>query len=66
MTETSLTSQKICDSVRKELSKAQVNFLDYCLHFSYGKLEVEIKDGQPVGARIIVKENVLQQYHKFD
>ncbi len=31
-----------------ELTKAQRGFLQYCLKFGWGKLEVIIKDGQPV------------------
>ena len=32
----------------EELTKAQKNFLDYCKQFGWGKLEVTIKNGEPV------------------
>jgi len=32
----------------KKLTKAQKNFLDYCKKFAWGKVEVIIKDGEPV------------------
>jgi hypothetical protein len=31
-----------------ELTKAQKNFIEYCKAFGWGKIEVTIKDGQPV------------------
>jgi len=31
-----------------ELTKAQSSFLEYCKRFGWGKVEVTIKDGQPV------------------
>ncbi len=31
-----------------ELTKAQVDFLKYCKEIKYGKIEVVIKDGEPV------------------
>ncbi len=33
---------------KEELTKAQKNFLSYCHKFGWGKVEVIIKDGQPV------------------
>lgn len=35
-------------SAKLELTKAQKAFLKYCLEFGWGKLEVVVKDGQPV------------------
>ena len=32
----------------KELSKTQLNFLEYCEKFGWGKLEVTVKNGEPV------------------
>ncbi len=43
----------------KKLSKAQQNLIDYCLKFGWGKLEVTIKDGQPVMVVEIRKETKL-------
>jgi len=31
-----------------KLTKAQKNFIEYCEKFGWGKLEVTVKDGQPV------------------
>ena len=62
-----LTNRMACDkNINRELTQSQVKFLDYCQIFCYGKIEVDVKDGQPVGARVVVKENVVQQYIKFD
>ena len=34
----------------KQLTKAQQEFLDFCEKLGYGKIEIVIKDGQPVYA----------------
>ena len=49
-----------------ELTNAQFNFLLYCKQFGNGKVEVDIKLGQPVGCRVVVRDGVVQQYNKFD
>ncbi len=46
-----------CDII---LSRTQKNFLAYCKQLGYGKLEVIIKDGEPVLA--VKKEELI----KFD
>ena len=50
----------------KELSKAQLKFLQDCERFGWGKIQVEIKDGQPVGWYPVVINGVVQQYTKCD
>ena len=44
----------------KELTKAQIKFLEYCQKLGWGRIEVIIKNGEPVMA--------IQAYHdeKFD
>ena len=49
-----------------ELSKAQMAFFEYCKEFGYGNLEVEVKNGEPVMAGIVVRDGVLQHKIKFD
>ena len=44
----------------EKLTKAQKAFLDYCKQLGYGKLEVTVKDGQPVLA--VKREELI----KFD
>ena len=44
----------------KELTKTQLVFLAYCLEFGWGKLEVTVKNGQPVMA------SPIKQDFKFD
>ena len=44
----------------KELSVAQLNFLDFCKEFGWGKLEVTVKNGEPVMSREIEHD------HKHD
>ena len=34
--------------MNSSLTKAQINFLAYCKKLEYGKLEVTIKNGEPV------------------
>lgn len=41
-----MTKENSCATT--ELSKAQLAFLTYCKEFGWGKLEVTIKNGQPV------------------
>lgn len=44
-----LTNTEKSGSVKLEdFTKAQLNFIEYCKKFGWGKLEVIIKDGQPV------------------
>ena len=44
----------------KELTKAQKDFLEFCLEFGWGKLEVKVKNGQPVMSREVEHD------HKHD
>ncbi len=46
--------------IPSELSKAQQNFLEFCKEFGWGKLEVEVKHGEPVLSREI------EHAHKHD
>ncbi len=41
-----LTNDKECANV--VLTKAQKKFIDFCQTFGWGKLEVVVKDGEPV------------------
>ena len=50
----------------RELTKTQSEFLAFCEDFGWGKLEVSIKNGEPVMAAPVVKEGVVQHYRKFD
>ncbi len=48
------------------LTKAQKSFLEDCEKFGWGKIQVDIKDGQPVGWYPVVADGVVQQYTKCD
>jgi len=62
-----LTSKGNYDSVKTiEVTEAQFRFLLFCKQFGWGKLEVDVKDGQPVGCHVVVRDGVVQQYNKFD
>lgn len=57
---TLLTNGTGCASVEKvELTKSQQAFLEYCLKFGWGKLEVTVKAGQPVMVSPIKQETKL-------
>ncbi len=51
---------------KKELSKSWLNFIEQIEMFGFGKLEVDIKYGQPVGFWPVVKDGVVQHYTKCD
>ena len=53
-----MTNSKRRDSV--EITEAQKSFLAFCEEYGWGKLEVTIKNGQPV----LSKE--LEHVHKHD
>lgn len=53
-----LTGNNNCDIL--ELTKPQKAFLEYCKEFGWGKLEVMVKNGEPVMA------SPLKQDFKFD
>jgi len=36
-----------------ELSKTQLNFLEFCKQYGWGKIEVKIKNGEPCMSREI-------------
>ncbi len=61
---TDLTSKNNC--VTLELTKAQIKFLEYCKEFGWGKLEVTIKNGEPVMSNIVIRDSVLRHDMKFD
>jgi hypothetical protein len=42
-----------------ELSKAQLAFIEYCKRFGWGKLEVTVKNGEPVMVSPIRHETKL-------
>ena len=44
-----MTNKRNCGNTEnKELTKAQLNFLEYCEKFGWGTLEVTVKNGEPV------------------
>jgi hypothetical protein len=43
-----LTQENNSATLKEELTKAQIAFLEYCKEFGWGKLEVTVKDGMPV------------------
>ena len=43
----------------EDLTKAQKNFIEYCKKFGWGKVEVIVKDGQPVMVSPIKHETKL-------
>lgn len=56
-----MTTPKNSDIVKnKELTQTQLNFLAFCEKFGWGKLEVQIKNGEPTIAKIV------EQTIKFD
>ena len=56
-----MTNNPKCDNVRIDtLTKAQLNFLNYCKELGWGKVEVVIKGGEPVLA------TKKEEYLKFD
>ena len=44
---------------KEELTKAQLAFLEYCEKFGWGKIEVVVKNGQPVMVSPIKQETKL-------
>ena len=44
----------------KELSKTQLAFLEFCKNFGWGKIEVTIVNGEPVGSK------ELEKTHRHD
>jgi len=59
-----LTNNK--KSITIEISLAQKAFLDYCKEFGWGKLEITVKNGEPVMANIVVEGGIVRQDTKFD
>ncbi len=56
-----MTNNPKCDNVRIDtLTKAQLNFLEFCKEFGWGKVEVTISDGEPVGSK------ELEKTHRHD
>ena len=56
-----LTTPNNCDiTENKELSKAQLNFLEFCQKFGWGKLEVTVVRGEPVASK------ELEKTHRHD
>ncbi len=56
-----MTNPKDCDMVKLEtLTRTQQAFLLKCKEIGWGKLEVQIKGGEPVTAKL------LEQTFKFD
>ncbi len=45
---------------KEQLTKAQLDFLEFCERYGWGKLEVTIKHGEPVMSR------ELEHDHKHD
>ena len=52
-----MTNKNNCNIV---LSKVQKAFLEFCKEFGWGKLEVTVKNGEPVMSKELSKE------HKHD
>ena len=46
--------------IESELTKAQRAFIDFCKDFGWGKLEVTVKNGEPV------KSREIEHDHKHD
>ena len=44
----------------KEISKTQADFLEFCEEYGWGKLEVTIRDGEPVASK------ELEKTHRHD
>ena len=44
----------------REITKVQASFLEFCKEFGWGKIEVTVKNGEPVMSKEIVRE------HKHD
>ena len=61
-----MTIQGSNNKLEMLVTKAQKAHLEYLEGFGHGKLELDVKAGQPVGSRIVVKDGVVQQYIKFD
>ncbi len=56
-----MTNNSKCDNIRIDtLTKAQLNFLEFCKEFGWGKVEVTIRDGEPVGSK------ELEKTHRHD
>lgn len=56
-----MTNSDNSDNLAKvEISKTQKSFLDFCKEYKWGKLEVTVKNGEPVFSKELVKE------HKHD
>jgi len=53
-----LTTNNNCDTFK--ITEAQKKFLEFCEEYGWGKLEVTIKNGQPVFSR------ELEHDHKHD
>ena len=53
-----LTRKKDCGNI--DLTKCEKDFLAFCQEFGWGKIEVTIKNGQPVMA------SPIKQDYKFD
>jgi len=49
-----------------EINLTQKAFLDYCKEFGWGKLEVTVKNGEPVMANVVVEGGIVRQDTKFD
>ncbi len=54
-----MTERDVGDLMESSLTKSQKAFLDYCKGFGWGKVEVTVKDGQPVMVVEIRKETKL-------
>ena len=42
-----------------ELTKSQRGFLEYCKNFGWGKVEVTVKNGEPVMVSVVRQETKL-------
>lgn len=49
-----MTNPKSSDNVKEiELTQTQLNFLEFCKKFAWGKLEVTVQNGEPVYSKEI-------------
>lgn len=56
-----MTNQNNCVNLKTvEVTQAQLSFLEFCKEYGWGRLEVTVKNGEPVMSREVVRD------HKHD
>lgn len=51
---------------KESVTDADLKFLAHCRQFGFGKLQVDVKNGQPVGSWPVVVDGIVQHYTKYD